>query len=156
MRNIFTQIGSTFALMLIFFLMANVSGLHQAFGQDRTVSGIVISGEDGLPIPGVSIIVTGTTTGTVTDLEGKFQLTVPENATLSFSSVGYKTQLIQVGNRSVINLTLEPDISQLEEVVVIGYGNRLSYLQTISFSFVTSKKVPLEPSQTSVLQFDRR
>lgn len=91
--------------------------------QSTTVTGVVLSSEDGLPLPGVSIIVKGTTTGTVTDFDGNYSLTVASsNAILEFSYLGFSSQEIKVGTNSVINVTLEPDATALEEVVVVGFG----------------------------------
>ena len=100
-----------------------VGGL--AYAQDITVSGTVTSADDGSPIPGVNVVVQGTTTGTATDLDGNFKLSVPnENASLVFSFIGYATQTVLVGNQSVINISLEADTQSLEEVVVVGYGEQ--------------------------------
>lgn len=93
-----------------------------AFAQQKTLSGSIV-GDDGVPIPGVTVFVKGTATGTVTDIDGNYILTnVPENATLSFSFVGMKTQEIKVANQSTINVTMTIDAIGLDEVVAIGYG----------------------------------
>src|SRR5690606_11812182 len=68
--------------------------------------------------------VEGTTTGTVTDLDGRYSLTVPEDATLVFSFIGYEPVRVEVNNRSEISINMEPDIASLEEVVVVGYGTQ--------------------------------
>jgi len=88
---------------------------------DITVTGTVTD-TDGESIPGVTVFVPGTTTGTATDLMGKYSITVPEEATLSFSYIGYVTQSIVVGNRTVLDVVLEEDVTSMDEVVVIGYG----------------------------------
>lgn len=88
---------------------------------DVTVSGTVTDG-DGLPIPGVTVLVSGTTIGTATDLDGRYTLEVPEGSTLTFSFIGYVTQDIPVAQQSTINVTLIEDTASLDEVVVIGYG----------------------------------
>ncbi len=95
------------------------------FAQDnRVVSGRVTSADDGAGFPGVNILVKGTAHGTVTDAEGKFSLDVDgAEAILVFSSIGYKTIEVTVGNQSVINLTMQPDVTSLQEVVVVGYGS---------------------------------
>jgi TonB-linked SusC/RagA family outer membrane protein len=90
---------------------------------DVTVSGTVTD-ENGEPIPGATVSVQGTTTGTVTDLEGDYSISVPEESTLTFSFIGYETQNIEVGDQSVINVTLIEDMASLDEVVVIGYGTQ--------------------------------
>ena len=103
-------------LSLALFLTASM-----AFAQDRTVSGKVTSSEDGSAIPGVNIVVQGTTTGAVTDIDGNYKLSVPaDGATLIFSFIGLRTQGIEIGNRSIIDVSMESDASQLAEVVVTG------------------------------------
>ncbi len=88
------------------------------------VTGRVTSSEDGEGLPGVNVIVKGTSNGTVTDVEGNYSLEVPdENAVLTFSSVGYVSQEFAVGNQTVINVVLATDVTSLDEIVVIGYGS---------------------------------
>jgi TonB-linked SusC/RagA family outer membrane protein len=99
-----------------------ITSLGSLYAQGRTVSGKVVDGEDNSAMPGVNVIVKGTSEGTVTDFDGNYSLNVPENTTLVFSFVGYQTEEIEVGNRSVIDVTLMPDIQALQEIVVIGYG----------------------------------
>ncbi len=104
-------------------LLALLTGLSLAvYGQGITVSGTVKGADDGLPLPGVSVVVQGTTTGTATDMDGMYTLSVPQNATLVFSFVGYVTQEIAVGNQTNLDVTLELDVLGIEEVVMIGYG----------------------------------
>ncbi len=86
----------------------------------RTISG-VITDEDGLGLPGVSIIETGTTNGTITDLDGNYSMTVPEGSSLTFSFVGYAAQTIAIGDQSTIDLAMVPDAEILDEIVVTGY-----------------------------------
>ncbi len=81
-----------------------------------------VTDESGDGLPGASVIIKGTTTGTTTDLDGKFNLNVPEDATLVFSFVGYVKREIDVGNRSVIDVTMEAESAQLSEVVVTAFG----------------------------------
>ncbi|MEO5601352.1 MAG: TonB-dependent receptor [Cyclobacteriaceae bacterium] len=90
--------------------------------QVLTVQGKITDGESGESLPGVNILLKGTTTGTVTDMDGVYSLSVPaEDNTLVFSSIGFVTQEIQVASRSTINVTMEADIQALSEVVVTGY-----------------------------------
>jgi TonB-linked SusC/RagA family outer membrane protein len=92
-----------------------------AFAQGRKVTGTVTSGEDGMPIPGATVLVKGTTVGTATDLDGQFSLTVPaDGKVLVFSFIGTATQEINVGQKSVIDVTLQPDVQSLSEVVITG------------------------------------
>ncbi|GAL82594.1 SusC outer membrane protein [Algibacter lectus] len=87
------------------------------------VTGTVTSLEDGMPMPGVSVIVSGTTQGAATDFDGNYVLdNIDSNATLVFSYVGYKTQEIQINGRSVINVVLTEDAASLDEIIVTGYA----------------------------------
>lgn len=88
---------------------------------DISVTGTVID-ELGVPIPGVTVLVRGTTIGTATSLDGRYALTAPDGATLIFSFIGYVTQEISIENRSTIDVTLVEEISSLSEIVVVGYG----------------------------------
>ncbi len=91
--------------------------------QGITITGKVSTEEDGSGLPGVNVVVKGTSIGTVTDVNGDYSIEVPdENSTLIFSSVGYVSEELTVGNRSVIDVMLTPDIKALQEIVVIGYG----------------------------------
>nr|WP_162340553.1 TonB-dependent receptor [Cyclobacterium salsum] len=90
---------------------------------DVTISGTVLD-ENGQPLPGATISVQGTTRGTVTDLDGKFSITVPEESSLVISFIGYESQTIKAGNQSNITIRMNQDSSALEEVVVIGYGTQ--------------------------------
>ena len=96
-----------------------------SFGQGRVVTGTVIETDTGDPIPGVNVVVKGTTNGTVTDLDGKYSVTFSdEGAILVYSFVGYVTQEMQIGNQSAIDISLDSDVTALSEVVVIGYGTQ--------------------------------
>lgn len=93
-----------------------------AFAQTKIVSGVV-TGEDGAPVPGVTVIIKGTTNGTITSNDGNYSLTnVAEKSTLVFSFVGMKTQEVAVADQSTINVTMAVDAIGLDEVVAIGYG----------------------------------
>ncbi|MDN3669446.1 TonB-dependent receptor [Echinicola jeungdonensis] len=108
---------------------------------EKTITGTVISSEDNLPLPGVSILVKGSSKGTVTDIDGKYTLEVPdENAVLIFSSIGFKKQEITVGERTTIDITMQMDTKQLGEVVVVGYGTQRRKDITGSVSSVSSKE----------------
>ena len=102
-------------VLLLFFLTPLLT-----FGQ-KTVSGTIISSE-GESLPGANILIKQTTTGTVSDADGNYQLEVPEDAVLTFSYIGFLTQEINVEGRSTINVSMQLDEEQLEEVVVVGYG----------------------------------
>jgi TonB-dependent starch-binding outer membrane protein SusC len=93
-----------------------------AWSQSKTVAGKVTSSDDGSPIPGVNIVEKGTSNGTITSADGSYSLGVSDGATLVFSFVGYKATEVLVGTQSSISVALEPDVTALSEVVVIGYG----------------------------------
>lgn len=91
--------------------------------QTRTVTGRVTDATDGSAIPGATVLVKGTTTGTITDFDGKYSLSVADpDAVLVFSFVGYLTEEVPVNNRSVVDMSLMMDITELSELVVVGYG----------------------------------
>ena len=115
--------------------------------QGITVTGKVISEADAMGIPGVNVIVKGTTMGTVTDIEGNYVIEVPnQNSILVFSAVGYVTQEIPVGTKTVINVTMPEDITSLEEVVVVGYGEQKKTTVTGAVSSVDGDLVREIPS----------
>ncbi len=100
-----------------------VFALSSAWAQERNVSGKVTSPEDGSSLPGVNVVLKGTTNGTVTDVDGNFRLSVPASGgTLVFSFIGLATQEIPVGDRTVIDVQLASDVQQLAEVVVTALG----------------------------------
>jgi len=97
----------------------------QLQAQVQQITGTVTSSEDGLGVPGVSIVVKGTTYGSITDLDGNYTLAVPEDAVaLIFSFVGMKTQDINIDGRETIDVVMDPDVFGLEEVIVLGYTTR--------------------------------
>ncbi len=97
--------------------------VFSAFAQDRTVTGRVISEEDNEPLPGVTILVVGTTRGAVTDVDGNFSVQVTSDSEqLSFSYVGFATQQVEIGTQSTVDIMLRLDAEQLEEVVVTALG----------------------------------
>jgi TonB-linked SusC/RagA family outer membrane protein len=107
-------------LLLSMTVLVGVLGSLQA--QDRTVSGRVTGSDDNGGLPGANVAVRGTTRGTTTDANGTYRLSVPEGSTLVFSAVGYTRQEIAVGTRTTVDVVLQAENSQLNEVVVIGYG----------------------------------
>ena len=105
-------------ILLSFMFTLMLAGL--AFAQ-RTVSGTVTSADDGSTIPGVNVVLKGTTTGATTDLDGNYRLSVPEDGgILVFSFIGLTQQEVTIGARSVIDVAMESDVQQLTEVVVTG------------------------------------
>lgn len=118
--------------------------------QEKTLSGTVTDNK-GEPVPGVTIVVQGTTTGTITDIDGKFALTVPAGAThLMFSYIGMRTQSIEIGSQTVFNVVMEPDVIGVDEVVVVGYGTRLKEELTGAVSTISEEKLAVS-NESSVM-----
>ena len=104
--------------------------IRSAQQQGKTITGKVTD-TSGFPLPGVTIIIKGTTRGTVTDADGNYSLSnVPDDATLVFSFVGMESQEVQVGNRTKIDVVMQEETVSLEEVVAIGYGVQQKKLLT--------------------------
>ena len=119
---------------------------------DRIITGKVTS-ESGEALPGVSIVVKGTTQGTVTDLEGSYSLTIPdEEVTLIFSSIGYISLEVPVENRAVININLAEDVQSLQEVVVVGYGTMNRENISSSISSVKGEEILQRPTAINIAQ----
>ena len=110
--------------------------ITQVFAQNRTVTGTVTASDDGLPIPGVSVRVKGTTSGTQTNATGKYSLSVPNGATLVFTFIGYAQLELPVGTSSTLNAKLNPASKQLTEVVVTSFGIQR---QAASLGYSTTK-----------------
>ena len=109
--------------ILSFLFLLFLGGVNVSFGQEKIISGTVISATDNLSLPGVNIIIKGTSTGTATDFDGKYTLSVPDNnVTLVYSYMGFLSKEIVVGERDVIDMILTEDIQSLDEVIVVGYG----------------------------------
>jgi len=107
-----------FNTLIVFFFVIQIQA------QEKLISGTVISGSDGLPLPGVSIVIQNTVKGTNTDFDGKYELKVKETDVLEFSSLGFQSKTVSIGDESVIDVILEEDDALLDEVVVVGYGTR--------------------------------
>ncbi len=146
---------NNFYVSRVVFLLALMLTLSLvAFGQDRKVAGTVSDAKGG-GIPGVSVVIKGTTTGTTTDVNGAFSINVKSgNAELVITSVGYVSQSIAVGNRSTISVTLDEDVSQLSEVVVTGYTSQRKKDITGAVAVVSAKELTAVPaaSVTQMLQ----
>ncbi|HEY9486771.1 MAG TPA: TonB-dependent receptor [Chryseosolibacter sp.] len=113
--------------------------------QQRTVTGTVTDGTDGGPLPGVSILVKGTSQGTAADAFGNFSIDVSPEDVLVFSFIGYESQEIGVGQRSTINISMVQSAETLGEVVVIGFGTRQKKDLTGSISAIQSKDIESVP-----------
>jgi TonB-dependent starch-binding outer membrane protein SusC len=105
----------------------------------KTITGTVTDSKDGSTLPGVSIVIKGTTAGTLSDISGNFSIKVSPNQVLQFSFVGYNSQEIAVGNQSVINVALIQGAELLDEIVVVGYGTQKKSDLTGSIAVVGSR-----------------
>jgi len=112
--------------------------------QSRTITGKVTSADDGIGIPGVNVLAKGTTNGTVTDGQGKYSITISAHGgTLVFSFIGFETKEVKTGSSNVIDVTLSPDVTALEEVVTTGYARGRKY-----------KKDSAAPASKAYMQYE--
>ena len=109
---------STFRGLLVWVLVLSFNAIS---AQQKTINGTVTS-EDGLPLPGVNIVVRGTTQGTQSDFDGRYTIRAEEYSIIMFSYLGFLTVEEQVGNRTVINIVMTEDATELQEVVVTALG----------------------------------
>ncbi len=122
---------------------------HTAVAQNRTITGTVTSSPDGTPLPGATVKIRGSQTGTLTTADGKYSLAVPSSTTtLEFSYLGYALQTRAIGNSNIINVALVSDANDLTEVVVTGYGNIQRKSFTGASSTVTSEQIANKPVQS--------
>jgi TonB-dependent SusC/RagA subfamily outer membrane receptor len=112
------------------------------FAQEKTISGKV-SDDSGLPLPGTTVLVKGTSSGTSTDFDGNYSIKASAGATLVYSFIGYTTKEVKVGASNSINVTLSEDASALDEVIVVAYGTTTKEAFTGSAGIVTSEKLEL-------------
>jgi len=119
-------------LFLLSFILASV------YAQNIQVKGTVVSGSDNESLPGVNVVVKGTTIGGITDIDGNFTLSVPADAVLSISYIGFKPQDIPVNGKRDFRIVLQEDSETLDEVVVIGYGVQKKSVVTASIARVSA------------------
>lgn len=131
-------------LLTYIFIMCAVS----LFAQNHIVTGTVISASDSSPIPGVTVQVKGTTTGTVTDLDGYYKIAVDPNGILVFSFVGMQAIETSVNNRSLINVVMQEEKIDLGEVVVVGYSTSSRKLISNSVEVVKTEELQNAPIRT--------
>lgn len=127
------------------FTLIMLLGWQVSWAQDLLVKGMVTGAEDGLTIPGVSVVEKGTTNGTTTDFDGKYKIKVGMDAILVFSYIGMKTFETTVGSQAELNVALETDNFAMDEVVVVGYG--VQKKSDITGSVASVKAEELEKSQ---------
>lgn len=133
---------------ILLILLALAAWSVGALAQPRTVTGKVLSGEDGTPLIQAAVIVKGTQIGVATDLDGRYSIRVPNNdAVLIFSYAGMESTEVRVGNQSVIDVTLQPESVDVDEVMVVAFGKTKKSAFTGSATEVTSKE--LEKKQVS-------
>ena len=139
--------------MMLLFLWLAGSTVVQA--QDRSVSGTVTD-ENGGSMPGVNVIVSGTSTGTVTDISGKYSISVGSGSRLLFSFIGYTSQEVEVGSNSVIDISMKVDVTELSEIVVTGYASQEKKDLTGSVATVKMKDLVAIPSSSITNQLQGR
>jgi len=145
-RLLLLKIKSKYIALLA---MCFVSYLASA---QMTVSGVVASAEDGLGIPGATVLEKGTSNGTITDVDGRYSITVsdPQTAVLRVSFVGYVNSEVQVAGRSEIDVSIEMDLQQLNEIVVVGYGSVRKSDNTGALSSIKSEELNAFPALSAV------
>jgi len=143
---LFKNLNSCKRSLLI--LLLTICTCVTAFAQNRQITGKVISADDGTDLPGVNVTIKGTTNGTTTDVNGTFKLSVPDNATLVFSFIGYTSQQVPVTASSTYTVKLVSANNSLNEVVVIGYGSTKRADLTGSISSINAATIAKVPVTT--------
>lgn len=141
------------ALLFAFFAI----GLQVLLAQTKEISGTVTSADDGSAIPGVSVLVKGSTLGTVTNMDGKFNLKIPQDAkSLLFSFVGMHSQEVVIGNQTTFNIQLKSETIGVDEVIVVGYGVQKKKDVTSSISQVKGADISEKATPSFVQQLAGR
>ena len=129
-------------ILLFSFVFVFVLVTGNTWAQERTVSGKVTSSDDGSSLPGVNIVLKGTTIGTVSDIDGNYQISIPQGGgTLVYSFIGMKEVTEEIGTRSVINVNMISDATQLSEVLVVAYGESTKEAFTGSASVIDADQL---------------
>lgn len=128
---------------------------HEVIEQQQ-VTGTVTDAQTGAPVPGANIVEKGTTNGTTTDFDGNYAITVNAGASLEISSVGYKSLEIAVGGQATLDLSLDPDVTALEEIVVVGYGVQKRQDLTGAVSVVKTEELTQQPAADVTNQLQGR
>ena len=137
MRKLFT----TLTIVAVSLLFSN-----SVLAQNVTITGTVSDKETSETLIGVSVILKGSTTGTTTDANGKYRISAPLNGTLVFTYLGFSTQEVPVNNQTVVNVQLGTSATQLEQVVVVGYGTQKKRDLTGSISTVKGEELAKMPA----------
>lgn len=132
---------------LLFFFACAIA--FSAWAQERTITGKVIATDDGSSLPGVNVLLKGTTNGTTTDADGNYSLVVPASGgSLVFTFIGLESKEIEIGDRAVVDVSLGLDVTQLSEVVVVGYGTQQKRDLTGTIASVSGKEIAIAPVQS--------
>lgn len=158
LKEVLKSTGLTFKIEGVNIVLRKVKGhdsvqFLQADQQMRMISGTIVD-QAGISVIGANVVVKGTTIGTVTDVDGKFSLEVPKNATLLISYVGYIDQELTIGNQSSLKITLHENTQALDEIVVVGYGTQKKVNLTGAVAVVKGDEMTKRPvtNATSMLQ----
>lgn len=141
-----------FLLLIVLLSLSGTTISYANIPQTVTTVSGTVTDELGDPIPGVNILIKGTTRGTITDVEGKYSLDVPEidNPVLVFSFIGYESREIELGSESIINVVMQPSTASLEEVVVVGFGTQKKINVTGSVATASSEDLEERPVSNAV------
>jgi TonB-linked SusC/RagA family outer membrane protein len=133
-------------VFMLFLIVSSLlsTGVRAADLQMKKVTGTITDAKTGVGVPGANVLVVGSSTGTSSDANGKYSIDVPDaNSKLEFSSLGYVSQTVTVGNQSVIDVALTTDVTSLDEVVVVGYGSEKKINLTSAISSIAKDKLNL-------------
>jgi TonB-dependent starch-binding outer membrane protein SusC len=158
LNDVFRMTNLSYELLDRHILVSGKSSASTVILQDVTsVNGKVTSASDGQAIPGVSVVIKGTTVGTITDMNGRYNLTISDGGKiLVFSFIGMATQEVKIDNQSVINVTLKENVIGVDEVVVIGYGSRAKKDITTAISTISTEDISKTVSMSSELSMQGR
>ena len=132
---------------LLAILLISVCASLQA--QNITVRGIVTDSANGDPVPGASVIVSGTTTGVVTDVNGNYSITAPADGVLIFSSIGYETMQVPIRSNRTLNVELSPSSEFLDETIVVAYGTARKRDLTGAMTAIKGENIAAQNVSTS-------
>jgi TonB-linked SusC/RagA family outer membrane protein len=134
------------SFLVLFLILGTLLLPISAIAQSMVVKGTVKSADGTETMPGVNVLIKGTTQGTATDIDGNFSIEVPSaNSVLVFSFIGFKQQEVRVGNMTTLSISMEPDMSNLSEVIVVGYGTQERAKVTGAISSVGSEAIRALP-----------
>jgi TonB-linked SusC/RagA family outer membrane protein len=134
---------------LVLMVFVSLLSASEVYAQERVITGKITSSEDGTSIPGVNVVVKGTTNGTTTDADGNYTLRVPATGgSLVFSFIGLRSEEMPIGDRTVIDVAMGVDVTQLSEVVVVGYGTQEKRTLTSAISTVKGSDIAQVPVQS--------